>query len=207
MIKAVFLDRDGLINEFPGNGKYVTTVKDFHFIPGVLEALRILTEQGYEIFIVSNQAGVGKGIYSQQKLDHIHRNMIREIEANGGRIRRTFYCTHRSDQGCNCRKPETGSVREALAMLGKTIRYAKNTYFVGDTEGDIVAGFAAGCSTIFSLSGREDGRHKRAWVVEPDFVVKDLLEAVQTVILPGKRKKVHLCASMRYTTVKAFKRK
>ncbi|HPN88513.1 MAG TPA: HAD family hydrolase [Candidatus Omnitrophota bacterium] len=207
MLKAVFLDRDGVINEFPGNGKYVTSLKGFRFIPGVLDALKLLTENGFEIFIVSNQAGVGKGIYSQERLDEIHAKMIEQVEAVGGKIRRAFYCTHRSDEGCDCRKPETGSIRQALGMFGKTIRYAKNTYFVGDTEGDIVAGFNAGCTTIFSLSGREDGRHMRAWVVKPDFIVKDLFEAVTQIIIPGKKKKVHLPYSKRNGTVMAFKRK
>ena len=63
-MKVVFLDRDGVINEFPGNGNYVTKLKDFHFLPGTLEALRTLTEENYTIFVISNQAGVGKGVYT-----------------------------------------------------------------------------------------------------------------------------------------------
>ena len=68
-MKLVFLDRDGVINEFPGNGRYVTRCQDFHFIPGALEAIRNLTKSGYTIFVVSNQAGVGKGLFTKKKLD------------------------------------------------------------------------------------------------------------------------------------------
>ena len=67
--KIIFLDRDGVINEFPGNGNYVTRVKNFHFLPGALDAIRILTEEGHTVFVVSNQAGVGRGVYSQDKIE------------------------------------------------------------------------------------------------------------------------------------------
>ena len=180
-MKVVFLDRDGVINEFPGNGNYVTKWKDFHFIPGALEALRVLKENGYALFIVSNQAGVGKGIYSKKKLTHITRNMLLKIRKSGGNIKRVFYCTHRSGDGCQCRKPGIGSVRRALNLMNKTIRYAPKAFFIGDTQVDILAGHNAGCRTIFVLSGREDRRYMRSWKVKPDFIAKDLFEATQII--------------------------
>ena len=120
-VKAVFLDRDGVINQFPGNGKYVTKLKEFRFVPGSLDALRILTQEGYSIFVVSNQAGVAKGVYSKQKLEHITRNMLRDIRAVGGKIKEVFYCTHFSHAGCECRKPEIGAIRTALESSNKTL--------------------------------------------------------------------------------------
>lgn len=180
-MKVVFLDRDGVINEFPGNGNYVTKLKDFHFIPGALDALRILTQEGFSIFVISNQAGVAKGIYTKKKLDHITRNMLADIKATGGKIKRVFYCTHLSNHGCDCRKPEIGSVRRALASMNKTIRSAQKAFFVGDTESDILAGHNAGCTTIFVLSGREDRRHMRGWQVRPDYIATDLMEAVDII--------------------------
>jgi D-glycero-D-manno-heptose 1,7-bisphosphate phosphatase len=176
-MKVVFLDRDGVINEFPGNGKYVTKLKEFRFVPGALDALRALTGEGYSIFVISNQAGVAKGIYSKEKLEHITRNMLRDVRSTGGRIKRIFYCTHFSHAGCECRKPEIGSIRKALQSMNRTIRSAQKAYFVGDTQSDIQAGHNAGCTTIFVLSGREDRRHMRGWEVKPDYVAKDLLEA------------------------------
>ncbi len=180
-MKVVFLDRDGVINKFPGNGNYVTKVKDFHFIPGALDALRILTESGYTIFVVSNQAGVGKGVYSRDKLNRINRNMITEVKKAGGKIKKVFYCTHKADAGCDCRKPDIGSVRKALESLNKSIRSAKKAFFVGDTETDIAAGHNAGCKTIFVLSGREDRRYMRKWKVRPDHIVKNLFEATEII--------------------------
>ena len=180
-MKLVFLDRDGVINKFPGNGNYVTKVKDFHFLPGVFEALETLTDEGFKIFVISNQAGVGKGIYSKLKLQKITRKMLAEIRKRGGKIEKVFYCTHRSDYGCDCRKPAIGSVRRALGLMDKKIHLAKKAFFVGDTESDILAGHNAGCKTIFVLSGREDRRHMRGWKVKPDHVVNDLLEATRII--------------------------
>jgi D-glycero-D-manno-heptose 1,7-bisphosphate phosphatase len=176
-VKLVFLDRDGVINEFPGNGNYVTKLKEFHFIPRALDAVKLLTDEGYSIFVISNQAGVGKGIYSKQKLNHITRNMLVEVKQTGGKIKKVFYCTHRSNEGCDCRKPGIGLVRRALELMDKNIHMAQKAFFVGDTEVDILAGHNAGCKTIFVLSGREDYRHMRGWVLKPDYVAKDLWEA------------------------------
>ncbi len=180
-MKVVFLDRDGVINEFPGNGNYVTKIKDFHFIPGALEAIESLTKSGYKIFVISNQACVGKGVYSLNKLKRIDRHMTRHVEAKGGRIRKSFYCTHRSDAGCDCRKPSIGLLKKAFKSLNKTIAHAQKAYFVGDTEGDIKTGHNAGCKTIFVLSGREDRKHMRKWDVKPDHIVDDLGVAVSII--------------------------
>lgn len=183
--KIVFLDRDGVINEFPGNGNYVTKLKDFHFIPGALDALRRLKERGYTVFVVSNQAGVGKGIYSREKLDRITRRMIREVRSNGGNIKKVFYCTHSSQDGCDCRKPAIGSIRAALSLLKKPISHAKCSYFVGDTEVDVNAGKNAGCKTIFVLSGMNGRRQVKSWKVKPDYTVKDLLAATELILKNG----------------------
>ncbi|MCA9407036.1 MAG: HAD-IIIA family hydrolase, partial [Candidatus Omnitrophica bacterium] len=155
-LKLVFLDRDGVINEFPGNGRYVTKVSDFHFIPGSLEAIRILTEEGFTIFVVSNQAGVGKGIFTEKKLQQINNKMLNGIKKAGGKVKKVFYATARSDENSPMRKPNIGSVRAAVKMMGTTMAAVKNAYFVGDTEVDIQAGKNAGMKTIFVLSGRED---------------------------------------------------
>ena len=180
-MKVVFLDRDGVINEFPGNGNYVTKVKDFRFIPRALEALKILTEQGFIIFVVSNQAGVGKGVYSQDKLNRITAKMLREVGKAGGKIRKVYYCTHRSEESCNCRKPGIGSIRNALQSINQSVHSVPRTFFVGDTKADILAGHNAGCATIFVLSGREDRSDILQWRVKPDFIVKDLFEATQII--------------------------
>lgn len=184
-MKIAFLDRDGVINEFPGNGNYVTRVKDFHFIPGSLEAIRLLTEAGFTIFVVSNQAGVGKGIFTEKKLDQITNKMLREVKKAGGNIKRVYYSTARSDAGCEDRKPNIGSIRKAVKLLKKDMRIAKNAYFVGDTVTDMATGRNAGCTTIFVLSGRSDQDRLREKKIRPDYIAANLLEAAQ-VMLKGQ---------------------
>ncbi len=180
-LKIVFLDRDGVINVFPGHGKYVTKVKDFHFLPRALDAMRMLSDAGYTIFVVSNQAGVGRGVFTQDKLNRITRKMLKGVEKAGARIKKVYYCTHRPDAGCSCRKPDIGSVRRALKSVDKTMDSARRTYFVGDTKQDIETGYNAGCKTIFVLSGRENRRYMNGWIVKPDYIVKDLYDASKII--------------------------
>ena len=180
-MKIVFLDRDGVINKFPGHDSYVTKVKDFHFIPGSLEAIHQLTQSGYKIFVISNQAGVGRGIYSLDKLKRIDAYMVKYVKKVGGRIHKSFYCTHHPQEGCECRKPGTGLLKAALKFLNKTLVHAKGAFFVGDTQKDVQAGRKAGCKTIFVLSGHSHRRSIRQWQVKPDFIVKDLKAAVEVI--------------------------
>ena len=107
-MKAVFLDRDGVINQYPGDTKYVSSWADFHFIPGGKLALKRLKVVGYKIFIISNQAGVAKGIYSEGRLNEITGNMLSELSSAGIEIAGVYYCTHRDEDNCSCRKPKTG---------------------------------------------------------------------------------------------------
>ena len=179
--KVIFLDRDGVINEFPGHGNYVTKVKDFHFVPGALDAIRKMTEEGCVLFVISNQAGVGKGIYSLDKLNRINRYMMKQVHHNNGKIKKVFYCTHRSDYGCGCRKPEIGSIKKALQSLHRSLNDAQKAFFVGNTDLDMMTGHNAGCKTIFVLSGKETRRSIGKWPVKPDFIAKDLLEAAQII--------------------------
>ena len=191
-MKIAFLDRDGVINKFPGNGLYVTKVKDFEFLPGTLEAIKKLTDEGFEIFVISNQAGVGKGVYSNKKLKMITDKMLRSVRKAGGRISKVFYCTHMSAAGCDCRKPEIGHIHKALDLINKRLKDLKETntsFFVGDTESDIKTGHNAGCKTIFALSGREDRRNIRKWLIKPDYIVKDLLEATELIISKTQKRK------------------
>ncbi len=181
-MKLVFLDRDGVINEFPGNGNYVTKLKEFHFIPGALEALKRFNDNGYTVFVVSNQAGVGKGIYSQKKLDLIHQRMNEKVLKTGGKITKAYYCTHTNQQNCDCRKPGIGSIRAAMSVMKKPLSDAQHGYFVGDTEVDITAGKNAGCKTIFVLSGMQNRRVLAGWKVQPDYIVKDLLAATDIIL-------------------------
>lgn len=178
-MKAIFLDRDGVINRDPGFGDYIKSWEEFEFMPGAIDAIKLLNKHGYEIFVISNQAGVAKGLFSQKALDEITANMLKEIEAKGGKIRAISYCTHASDAGCDCRKPNTAQIKKATK--GMDIDFRK-TYFIGDSRLDVGAGKNAGCKTILLLTGKEDLEDSKAWRHKPDFIKNNLTEAVKWVL-------------------------
>lgn len=184
MVKAVFLDRDGVINEYPGDLKYVTAWSEFHFLPGAQAALKKLSDSGYKIFIISNQAGVSKGVYSQENLDLITHNMLEDLKKHEVVISGVYYCTHRPEDNCSCRKPKAGLVEVAVAKLkteGLNVELPES-YLAGDTIRDIETGKAAGLKTILVFSGKEKLENKNNWSSLPDFIAQDLFEAVNIIL-------------------------
>lgn len=182
-MKVAFLDRDGVINEYPGDFQYVTHWDNFRFLPNVKPALKKLNQSGFKIFVVSNQAGVSKGVYSQENLDLITSNMLKELKKEDIRIEQVFYCIHRPEDNCNCRKPKTGNVEAAIAKLEKEgfIINKSKSFFIGDTIRDIETGKAAGLNTILIFSGKEKPENENNWLIPPDFTAHDLTEAVEII--------------------------
>lgn len=175
---AVFLDRDGVINR-PPRDRYITSWNQFHFLPGSLEALRRLARNGKTVVIVSNQAGVGRGLYPIGELRRITRNMLRRIRNAGGRIRAVYYCTHRPQDGCGCRKPKTGLLLRASRSFGIDLR---RSILAGDHETDILLGRATGCRTVLVLSGITRKAAARRLRPQPDHVAADLRRAVDWIL-------------------------
>lgn len=181
MKKVIFIDRDGVINKDPGGWtkhSYVTRWEDFIFLPGSKEALKRLADRGYDIVVISNQAGVSKGHYSEGELGSVNSNMIREIEKSGGKIKKVFYCLHQDSDNCDCRKPKAGLFRKAEKELGIT---ASGSYFIGDGRTDVEAGKKIGLETILVLSGKTGPEDMRAWESKPDHIFRDLEEAVRFI--------------------------
>ncbi len=180
--KYIFIDRDGVINKDPGGWTehdYITDWNDFYFLPGVLEALRILNEKGIKVIIVSNQGGISKGFFTKDKLDEINTMMVKKIRENGGDVEESFYCPHSSADNCSCRKPLPGM----LEMASK--KYSidpKKTYFIGDDKRDIIAGKSIGCKTVLVLSGKSSRQETSKWQDKPDHIFENLLEAVRSLI-------------------------
>jgi len=183
-MKVIFLDRDGVINRYPGDSEYVKSWNEFYFLPEVKSALKKLNDNGFKIFVVSNQAGVSKGIYSQESLDLITKNMLSELGKYSIDIAGVYYCTHRQEDDCSCRKPKTGLIDMALAKLkqeGLKIELSKS-YFIGDTTRDIDTGKAAGLKTILVFCGKEKPENKDKWASPSDFTAQDLSEAVDIIL-------------------------
>ncbi|MBI4352882.1 MAG: HAD-IIIA family hydrolase [Candidatus Omnitrophica bacterium] len=177
--RVVFLDRDGVINRFPGIGNYVTRREDFRFLPRVREAVRLLNDAGFELKVLSNQGCVSHGLLTKKELEVITRKMLAGIEKKGGRIKGVHYCPHRTADHCRCKKPETGLFKKAVGW--RKFDFSK-TYFVGDSREDVEAGRRIGCRTLLVLSGRTKKKDLAVFQPKPDLVKKDLWEAAKWII-------------------------
>ena len=171
--RCVFLDRDGVINEYlPGD--YVRSPDQLRFIPGVLADIARLTCAGYRIAVISNQQGIGKGLFTLEDLDEVTACVKRAVEESGGRIDAFYYCYHLQDEGCDCRKPKPGLLLRADEDMSIDLG---ESFMVGDFVTDVLAGQAAGCKTI--LIAAETPSEE---IVRPTHVVGSLSEAI-TIIL------------------------
>lgn len=149
--KIVLLDRDGVINKKPSKGEYVKNWKEFEFLPGAVDALKLLTKKGYEIIIISNQAGIGRRAMTEEDLNQIHKKFLEVCKAEKINIKAIYYCPHNWDDGCFCRKPKPGMLFEAAS--DHHFDLTKIT-FIGDDERDEQAGKAADCKTILLKPGQ-----------------------------------------------------
>ncbi|MBM7584074.1 D-glycero-D-manno-heptose 1,7-bisphosphate phosphatase [Bacillus pakistanensis] len=150
--KAVFIDRDGVINEvLTKRVKFVNKPNDLFYLDKVPEAIGLLSSADYLIFVVTNQGGVGLGYMTEEQLEKIHKKMKIDLESEGGEIQDIASCIHKPNEGCSCRKPEAGMILKLAEQYKIDI---DKSYMIGDRDVDIEAGRKAGCSTIFI--GKED---------------------------------------------------
>ncbi|MGH9757565.1 MAG: D-glycero-alpha-D-manno-heptose-1,7-bisphosphate 7-phosphatase [Candidatus Acidiferrales bacterium] len=139
--RVALLDRDGVINRRIAGG-YVTSWDQFEFLPGALEGLRLLTESGYTILVLSNQAAVGEGMLSEEALARMTQKFVAQAAEQGGRISGVYYCTHSKGAQCDCRKPRAGLFLRAQREHGFDF---SESFFIGDSLSDERAAEAAGC--------------------------------------------------------------
>lgn len=186
MAEIIFLDRDGVINKDPGGWtehNYVTRREDVMFITGSLEAIKKLTDAGYDIILMSNQAGVSKGYFSEKELGEVNSAILEGIKRAGGKIRKVYYCIHQDSDDCDCRKPKTGLFKKAEKELSVI---AAASYFIGDGKMDVEAGAKMKLRTVLLLSGKSSLEEVKSWSVKPDYIFDDLAEAVGFILKGAK---------------------
>jgi len=178
---AVFLDRDGVINEKKAEGDYVGKWSQFSFLSGVFEAVKLFNDHGYLVIVVTNQQCVGKNIVPMETIRSIHGKMAKSMEENGARLDGVYVCPHLAADGCSCRKPGTGLFELALKDFrrqGISIDMTKS--YIGDSETDILAGKKAGLTTLRLTGNYHPESSPRG---------TGILEAAQGIVgtLKGKR--------------------
>jgi D-glycero-D-manno-heptose 1,7-bisphosphate phosphatase len=177
------MDRDGCLTEEVG---YVNHPARIRLLPRTAEAIRRLNRAGVAAVMVTNQAGIAKGYFSEETLAAVNDEMLRQLEARGARLDGLYICTHHPEEGeppyraaCDCRKPQPGLLRRAASELGLAL---DASVMVGDKISDVAAGRAAGTAAVLVLTGygRGEWEHRRQlWGVKPDHVAEDLLDAVE----------------------------
>jgi D-glycero-D-manno-heptose 1,7-bisphosphate phosphatase len=178
--KVVFLDRDGVVNH--DSDGFIKSVADFIFLPRSLSAIRLLTESGFDVILISNQSGIGRGIITPENLAAIHQHLIETVEKNGGRIKDIFFCPHTPEDGCDCRKPKPGLLIKARDAYGIAL---SKTVMVGDKAIDIDCARRAGCGkAILVRTGHGEKAAKRLAErgIPIDYLADDLYDAVRYLL-------------------------
>ena len=177
--QAVFLDRDGTIADEIGYLNHLSRFKVFPFAPA---AIRRLNKAGIPVIVVTNQSGVARGFFPESLVRRVHRKMEKELAAAGARVDGIYYCPHIRDDGCACRKPFPGMLKDAardhnLEISGSTL--------VSDRYDDIRMGHENGCRTILVLTGYGRGEYqwnRKKWPRQLDHVVENLKDAVKIIL-------------------------
>ncbi|HEX9545625.1 MAG TPA: HAD family hydrolase [Pyrinomonadaceae bacterium] len=185
MNRAVFIDRDGTISEEVG---YINHLSRFRLFPYSAAALKQLHQAGYLAIVITNQAGVARGYFSEEMVQAIHERMTEELEVGGAALDAIYYCAHHPSVGqppfrlhCDCRKPKPGLLLRAARDFDIDL---ENSWMIGDRYSDIELAANAGVKSVLVLSGygRGEWEHQRDnWALQPDLVADDLLEAVSLI--------------------------
>lgn len=171
MKRAVFIDRDGCIVEDAG---FVHKIEDFVLVQNAVEGLKLL--KNYRLFIITNQSGIGRGHYKLDDFLKFNNHLINTLKKHNIKIEKTYYCPHKPEDNCECRKPKTKFLKEAEKKYGIDL---KKSYVIGDKKADVELGRNASCKSILVMTG--DGK-KTIKEIKPDFIAKGLLEAARWIV-------------------------
>lgn len=174
MNNAVFLDRDGTINEDVGD---FCSPDKLIFIQGSIEALQIL-QKSFLLFIITNQSGIARGIFSEDRFLWFNDYFNKILRNQNVIIRETYYCPHKKEDDCICHKPKPYFITKAQKEYNINL---KNSYVIGDHPHDIEMAHKAGTHSIYLLSGHGK-KHRQELLVEPDFIAQDLYEAASWIM-------------------------
>ena len=169
---AVFLDRDGTLIE---EVNYLSRVEDLRLFPFTADAVKLLKESGFLAIVVTNQSGIGRGVFDEASMHAVHEAIQSELS---GMIDAFYFCPHLPCDGCRCRKPNTGMIESALADFDIDLQ---NSWMVGDKKIDVETGAVAGAQTVLVLTGY--GRqHKLLLEQFPSIISENLEDAARTII-------------------------
>ncbi len=177
MKQLIILDRDGVIN-FESKD-FIKSPEEFTPIPGSLEAISKLNQAGFIVCVATNQSGVGRGLFTEETLSHIHDKMRKLLGDVGGKIDDILYCPHLPDANCTCRKPLPGMIQELLTKFQVS---PENTYVIGDSLRDLQAGQAAGCKVILVKTGNGKRTLSENTELNQGLVFENLDQTVQYLL-------------------------
>jgi D-glycero-D-manno-heptose 1,7-bisphosphate phosphatase len=180
--RAVFLDRDGTIAEEMG---YVNHVDRLQIFPYAAEAIRRLNQAEIPVIVVTNQSGIARNIFPEALVHEVHKKMVAELAAAGAWIDAIYFCPHKSEDVCECRKPNPGMLERAAREHGLDL---EASWVVGDRYADLEMAYAAGARGILVLTGYGRGEfdlHRSNWPKQPDLISENLADAVQHILRNG----------------------
>ena len=143
MKSAIFLDRDGVINE--NRTDYVKSINELKIFPAIAKTIKNFKNHGYIVIVVTNQSAINRGLVTHDVVKKIHETIQTYLKKNGTCIDAFYYCPHKPDEGCNCRKPKPGMILKAIDDFNLD---AKSSWMIGDNDSDVLAGESAGTNTI-----------------------------------------------------------
>jgi D-glycero-D-manno-heptose 1,7-bisphosphate phosphatase len=180
---AVFLDRDGTIDEEVG---YLNHASRFRMFPFAAPAIRRLNEAGLPVIVVTNQSGVGRGYFPESLVHTVNELMTQQLREKGAAIDAIYYCPHTSAENCSCRKPRTGMLDHAALEHALDLQ---RSFVVGDRYGDIELARNAGARSVLVRTGYGEGElawHAATWPMQPDFVAEDIMQAADWILRQQK---------------------
>jgi histidinol-phosphate phosphatase family protein len=164
-IKAIFLDRDGTINEDIGD---LYSIDKLRFIPKALESLRLFQKR-FLLFIITNQAGIGKGNFTESDFLRFNREYLNILNSEGIKIEEVYYCPHKKEDNCVCRKPKTYFIEHAKEKYSLNL---KESFIIGDHPSDVEMGIKLKMQSIFLLTGH-GRKHLHEIKNKPDILIMD----------------------------------